>query len=108
MIKCIKHRLINIFSFDDHAGRLDFFCVLAGISFAFFFGFLLFVEEGTNLDPIVGLPILGAYLFIICANISRRLNDLGKPSAYGLLILVPILQIVLIYYLILVSGKNKK
>ena len=41
MIKCIKHRIKNLFSFSEEAGRLDFFFTNIFLIVIFVVGFLL-------------------------------------------------------------------
>ena len=44
MINCIKYRLINIFSFSDTAGRLDYFCTWLGM-WIFVIGFFMIIAD---------------------------------------------------------------
>ena len=101
MIKCIKHRLINIFSFSEDVGRLDYFCVWLG-SWIFGGGALIIVAS-QSLDQF--LPILVIILAVISfANTCRRLNDIGKSRLLVLLLLVPIVQLIFIVYLMFTPG----
>jgi len=114
MIKCIKHRLINIFSFSDTAGRLDYLCVYLGS-----WGFFLIPLYITILLDVGGsgiaqfLPLILIILAIIgLANTCRRLNDLKKTRLLVLLLFVPIIGLIFILYLLFTPGtkyikKNK-
>jgi uncharacterized membrane protein YhaH (DUF805 family) len=105
MINCIKHRLKNLFSFSEDAGRLDYFCVWLG-SWIFGGGFMLigvYFDSGNSISQY--LPILIIVLIVISlANTSRRINDLDKHPAYVLLLFVPIVQLIFIVYLMLTPG----
>ena len=105
MINCIKHRLKNLFSFSEDAGRFDYFCVWLG-SWIFGGGFMLigvYFDSGNSISQY--LPILIIVLIVISlANTSRRLNDLDKHPAYVLLLFVPIVQLIFIVYLMLTPG----
>ena len=105
MINCIKHRLKNLFSFSEDAGRFDYFCVWLG-SWIFGGGFMLigvYFDSGNSFSQF--LPILIIVLIVISlANTSRRINDLDKHSAYVLLLFVPIVQLIFIVYLMLTPG----
>ena len=114
MIKCIKHRLINIFSFSDTAGRLDYLCVYLG-SWGFFliplYITILLDIDGTGIAQF--LPLILIILAIIgLANTCRRLNDLKKTRLLVLLLFVPIIGLIFILYLLFTPGtkyikKNK-
>ena len=109
MINCIKHRLKNLFSFSEDAGRLDYFCVWLG-SWIFGGGFMLigvYFDSGNSISQY--LPILIIVLIVISlANTSRRLNDLNKHPAYILLLFVPIVQLIFILYLMFTPGRKFK
>ena len=107
MINCIKHRLKNLFSFSEDAGRFDYFCVWLG-SWIFGGGFMLIGVYFDNSNSISQyLPILIIVLIVISlANTSRRLNDLNKHPAYILLLFVPIVQLIFILYLMFTPGRK--
>ena len=103
MNKCIKHRLTNIFSFSDTAGRLDYFCTWLGM-WVFVIGFFLIIAGNT-----IGqfIPILIIILSIInIANVCRRLNDIGKSRLFVLLLFIPIVGLIFFIYLLATPGKN--
>lgn len=109
MIKCIKHRLINIFSFSEDAGRLDYTFTFFALTFFAFFPVLLdvYVLEGTmNTNLFIGLYII--YVIAILANVSRRVNHLDKHPATVLLIFVPIVNLFFKLYLHFTPGKEIK
>jgi len=112
MIKCVKHRLINIFSFSDHAGRLDFFCVFVGSLIMYLPGAYLSLGimrlfPQINVMPIYLIIFLILYVAINITNIFRRLNDLDLKAAYFLITFIPIINIFFIFYLFFFpSGKK--
>ena len=105
MINCIKHRLKNLFSFSEDAGRFDYFCVWLG-SWIFGGGFMLlgvYFDSGNSLGRFFPLLII-VLIVISLANTSRRLNDLDKHPAYVLLLFVPLVQLIFIVYLMFTPG----
>ena len=109
MIKCIVHRIKNIFSFSEKAGRLDF--ILTNI------GIVVFVTLGDFVNVYAldflwgGFPslfqiifFLGVYLLI--PNICRRTNDLKMSRASFLLLFIPIVNILFELYLFFAPGKK--
>jgi len=103
MIKCMKHRLINIFSFSDTAGRLDYFCTWLGM-WVLVIGVFMIIA-GSTVDQF--LPILIITLSVInIANACRRLNDIGKSRLLVLLLFIPIVGLIFFIYLLAVPGKN--
>jgi len=104
MNKCIKHRLKNIFSFSDTAGRLDYFCTWMGM-WIFVIGTFMIVTDNT-----IGqfMPILIIILSIInIANVCRRLNDIGKSRLFTLLLFIPVVGLIFFIYLLATPGKIK-
>jgi len=102
MNKCIKHRLKNIFSFSDTAGRLDYFCTWMGM-WIFVIGTFMIVA-GNTIDQF--MPILIIILSIInIANVCRRLNDIGKSRLFTLLLFIPIIGLIFFIYLLAIPGK---
>ena len=108
MIKCIKHRLINIFSFSEDAGRLDYTFTFFGLTIFAFFPVLfeVYVLEAMNTNLVIGLYII--YVIAILANVSRRVNHLDNHSATVLLIFVPIVNLFFKLYLHFTPGKEIK
>ena len=103
MIKCMKHRLINIFSFSDTAGRLDYFCTWLGM-WVLVIGVFMIIA-GSTVDQF--LPILIITLSVINIAIAcRRLNDIGKSRLLVLLLFIPIVGLIFFIYLLAVPGKN--
>ena len=103
MIKCMKHRLINIFSFSDTAGRLDYFCTWLGM-WVLVIGVFMIIA-GSTVDQF--LPILIITLSVMnIANACRRLNDIGKSRLLVLLLFIPIVGLIFFIYLLAVPGKN--
>ena len=111
MIKCIKHRLINIFSFSEKAGRLDFIFTTIGL--------VIFVAVGFFLYRLIfdflwgGFPSLFQIIFffgvfLLIPNICRRLNDLAVSRLAFLLLFVPIVNMLFELYLIFMPGKKNK
>jgi uncharacterized membrane protein YhaH (DUF805 family) len=104
MNKCIKHRLTNIFSFSDTAGRLDYFCTWLGM-WLFLIGIFMLIA-GNTISQF--MPILIIFLFIInIANVCRRLNDIGKSRLFALLLFIPIVGLIFFIYLLATPGKIK-
>jgi len=102
MNKCIKHRLTNIFSFSDTAGRLDYFCTWLGM-WLFVIGVFM-VVAGNTINQFI--PILIIILSIInIANVCRRLNDIGKSRMFVLLLFIPIVGLIFFIYLLATPGK---
>jgi len=102
MNACIKHRLTNIFSFSDTAGRLDYFCTWLGM-WLFVIGVFM-VIAGNTISQF--MPILIIILSIInIANVCRRLNDIGKSRIFTLLLFIPIVGLIFFIYLLATPGK---
>ena len=102
MNACIKHRLTNIFSFSDTAGRLDYFCTWLGM-WLFVIGVFM-VIAGNTISQF--MPILIIILSIInIANVCRRLNDIGKSRMFTLLLFIPIVGLIFFIYLLATPGK---
>ena len=103
MNECIQHRLTNIFSFSDRAGRLDYFCTWVGM-WLFVIGVFM-VIAGNTISQL--MPILIIILSIInIANVCRRLNDVGKSRLLALLLFIPIVGLIFFIYLLATPGKN--
>ena len=107
MINCIKYRIINILSFSEKAGRLDYFCVWLG-SLIFTGGLLLIGIYILGDSMRQYLPIFSIFVLMLLnlANTSRRVNDLEKHPAFVLLIFVPVVQLAFILYLMSAAGKT--
>ena len=107
MIKCIIHRIKNLFSFSESVGRLDYTVTFfALITFGFGFVILiLYFFEMINTNFNIGVSII--YITAFVANVSRRVNHLGNHPATTLLIFVPIVQLIFIFYLHFLPGKDK-
>ena len=111
MINCIKHRLINIFSFSEKAGRLDFIFTTIGIIIFVAVGYFVYTLTFDFLW--VGFPslfqiILFFGVFLLIPNICRRLNDLVVNRFAFLLLFVPIVNILFELYLFFMPGKKDK
>ena len=103
MNECIKYRLINIFSFTDRAGRLDYFCTWIGM-WLFVIGVFM-VIGGNSISQF--MPILIIILSIInIANVCRRLNDIGKSRLLALLLFIPIVGLIFFIYLLATPGEK--
>ena len=101
MNECIKYRLINIFSFTDRAGRLDYFCTWIGM-WLFVIGVFM-VIGGNSISQF--MPILIIILSVInIANVCRRLNDIGKSRLLALLLFIPIVGLIFFIYLLVTPG----
>ena len=108
MIKCIVHRIKNIFSFSEKAGRLDFTITTVSL--------VIFVAIGNFIYGIFfpwnGFPFLLQLIFffgvlLLIANICRRLNDLERSRWSILIILfVPIANILFLLYLFFAPEKK--
>ena len=108
MINCIKHRIKNLFSFSEDAGRLDYFCVWLG-SWIFGIGFMYidayYIKSDHN--SMFGYIIIFILILISLSNTSRRLNDINKHPAYVLLLFIPIVNLILVLFLMFTPGKKK-
>ena len=104
MIKCIKHRIKNIFSIFDKAGRLDYFCVSLGL-LGFIFIPLLFPRNYQQ-DFYPWFLVIG--IILVFANTCRRLNDLNQKLWNVIWIVPPIIGQLYIIYLIFAPGKKVK
>ena len=101
MNECIKYRLINIFSFTDRAGRLDYFWTWIGM-WLFVIGVFM-VIDGNSINQF--MPILIIILSVInIANVCRRLNDIGKSRLLALLLFIPIVGLIFFIYLLVTPG----
>jgi uncharacterized membrane protein YhaH (DUF805 family) len=123
MISCIKHRLKNLFSISDKAGRLDYFVVQLCTYGAFLIPMLLLIYANINLlSPLQYLLNLipypqgfsiGAYqiLLLVCViiifvNTIQRINDISKSRWLVLCLLIPIVGTIFALYLIFAPGKK--
>ena len=98
MIKCIKHRLINIFSLSEEVGRLDYFITSSVLIFLLI---LVFKFEGWwTLPALIILLVLGY------TNIFRRLNDLWISKWSILLFAIPIVNTLFHLYILFKPGKH--
>ena len=110
MIKCIKHRIRNIFSFSEKAGRLDFIFTTIGLA--------VFVAIGYFIHDFLWRPFPSSFylfqitlvfsVFLLIPNICRRLNDLAVSRLAFLLLFVPIVNMLFELYLIFMPGKKNK
>ena len=108
MIKCIKHRLKNLFSISDKAGRLDYFCVQL-ITWGYFFGaMLLDIETGIFIFIISAQLTLVLCLAIVVINLIQRLNDLQMNRWSFLILFIPIIGLLFSFYLLFAKGKKNK
>lgn len=113
MIKCIKHRLKNIFSFSEEVGRLDFFLTFIVTIIITNLPIFLNIKPVNKLfDFIFTYDYgIGGYIILLIilhlANICRRLNDMGKNNGYALIAFIPILNLILLLALLLTPRENK-
>ena len=108
MIKCIKHRLKNLFSISDKAGRLDYFCVQL-ITWGYFLGaMLLHIETGIFIFIISVQLTLALCLAIVVINLIQRLNDLQMNRWSFLILFIPIIGLIFSFYLFFAKGKKNK
>ena len=108
MMKCIKHRLINIFSFNDTAGRLDYLIVFISLTIIAFLPALIdyFLFDLFMYDFLYYLYFI--LIILTFANVSRRLTDMGMNLLWMLLLFIPIINLLFQVYLIFSPSKNKK
>tara|TARA_B100001750_G_scaffold7000_1_gene5546 strand:- start:227 stop:601 length:375 start_codon:yes stop_codon:yes gene_type:complete len=124
MINCIKHRLKNLLSFSDKAGRLDYIVVQLCTIGAFVIPMLVSINANINLlSPLQYLLNLipypqgfsiGAYqvLLLVCiivifVNSIQRINDIGKSRWLSLCLFIPLIGQLFILYLAFAPTKNK-
>ena len=114
MIKCIKHRIRNIFSFSEKVGRLDFIFTTIGLVIFVAIGYLIYDlifdflwKIGWRSFPSLFQIIFFFGVFLLIPNICRRLNDLAVSRLAFLLLFVPIVNILFELYLFFAPGKNK-
>jgi len=113
MIKCIVHRIKNIFSFSEEVGRLDFFLTLIGVIIVTNLPIFLNIKPVNKLfDLILSFDYgIGGYIILLIilhlANICRRLNDMGKHWRYALITFIPILNLILLLALLLTPREKK-
>ena len=115
MIKCIVHRIKNIFSFSEEVGRLDFFLtfiVTIIITNLPIFLSIFYKPFDKLYDFIFASDYgIGGYIILIIilhlANICRRLNDMGKNNGYALIAFIPALNLILLLALLLTPREKK-
>ena len=124
MINCIKHRLKNLLSISDKAGRLDYFVVQLCTYGAFLIPMLISINANINLlSPLQYLLNLipypqgfsiGAYqiLLLVCViiifvNVIQRINDIGKSRWLILCLFIPIIGQILSLYLVFAPSKKQ-
>ena len=99
MIKCISHRLKNLFNFQDKAGRLDFFCSSIVIILS-----VIVASETFNFFWAQIYIIFAAFLMLVLH--IQRLNHLGKEKKIAFLIIVPVVGVLLYIYLLFAKPKK--
>jgi|APSaa5957512493_1039668.scaffolds.fasta_scaffold127724_1 uncharacterized membrane protein YhaH (DUF805 family) len=122
MIKCIVHRIKNIFSFSEEAGRLDFFIthialIVVAVSMvpigSIIGSSIFFIEFNFSENIKIGwwqIWIIISLIFLaitLLANLCRRLNDLSISRWAALILFVPILNILFELYVLFATGKKK-
>ena len=109
MIKCIVHRIKNIFSFSEKAGRLDFIFTTIGlvifVAVGYFIYYLIFDFLWGGFPSLFQI-IFFLGVFLLIPNICRRLNDLAVSRLAFLLLFVPIVNILFELYLFFAPGKK--
>ena len=130
MIKCIVHRIKNIFSYSEEVGRQDFLITNIALVVAlvaifeiemFIFGFLIntgIISENifksiylsnwySSISGTLSLILVILIVIALWANLCRRLNDLWISRWASLILFVPILNILFELYVLFVPGKKK-
>ena len=108
MINCIKHRLKNLFSISDKAGRLDYLCVQL-IIWGYFMGAMFLYTETGIFIFIISVPLtLVLCLAIVVINLIQRLNDLQMNRWSFLILFIPIIGLLFSFYLLFAKGKKNK
>ncbi len=123
MINCIKHRLKNLLSISDKAGRLDYFVVQLCTYGAFLIPMFLDIYAKINLlSPLQYLLNLipypqgfgiGAFqiLLLVCViiifvNTIQRINDTGNSRGLFLCLFIPIIGQIFSLYLLFAPSKK--
>ena len=99
MIKCITHRLKNLFNFQDKAGRLDFFCSTMVILLT-----VIIAKESFNYFWMQVYIIFAVFPMLVLH--IQRLNELGKEKKMAGLMIIPIVGILLYVYLLFAKPKK--
>ncbi|MCO7223958.1 DUF805 domain-containing protein [Pleionea sp. CnH1-48] len=102
----------------NRIGRMRFLVFSYGVPSLLFAGFMsLLVTSGESLKQVPEILFIGSIGLLFFTNIFfvalsfvmmiRRLNDLGKTGWISLLYFVPVLNVLLILYLVFFSGDSE-
>ncbi|MGB2833773.1 MAG: DUF805 domain-containing protein [Methylotenera sp.] len=112
-VDSIKTCLAKYADFSGRATRSEFwwfqlFYILVYIGLAIVGGVLSNATNSPSLMIVVLLPILGLLLPMLAANV-RRLHDTDRSGWWLLISLVPLVGLVLIYFLVIAGtpGDNR-
>ena len=114
MIKCIKHRIMNIFSFKESVGRLDYTLTMITLSLILIIPILLQVYVFENslsfFNTLMEFYVyyVALYIPLVFANASRRLNDIKMDFLWMLVLFIPGINLIFKLYLIFAPSKNKQ
>ena len=109
----------SIFSFNGRIGRLRYLAYNTGVNLVLtlvmipFLGMSGFMASGGDMSAMAGglsgLVIIIFYIATIVITVmygKRRLNDLNRSGWFVLLFIIPIVNLLLVIYLILFSGTD--
>ncbi|HEX5362289.1 MAG TPA: DUF805 domain-containing protein [Fluviicoccus sp.] len=100
----------NVFSFSGRIGRLRYLAYTMAIMLVFIPLAMLGVILGEATSQIIGMTLMGVamvgYIALFWAMIVRRLNDLGRTGWMSLLVAVPVINVLMWFYLLLVPGTD--
>jgi len=105
---------MNIFSFKESVGRLDYTVTMVTISLMIIIPFFLqgYVLENRFSFFNAFMEWYSSYvvlwILLTFANVSRRFNDLGMDFLWMIVLFIPIANLILKVYLIFAPSKYKQ
>jgi len=100
----------RVFSFSGRIGRLRYLAYTMAIMLVFIPLAMLGVMLGEATSQAVGMTVVGVamvgYIALFWAMMVRRLNDLGRTGWMSLLMAVPVINVLMWFYLLFARGTD--
>lgn len=105
----------SIFSFSGRIGRLRYLAYSMAATIALMVVLIPFIGFSAMMDPTTGMSSFGWIAYILVNIVSlviavmfgkRRLNDLNRSGWFFLLLIIPLVNLLLIIYLLFFSGTD--
>lgn len=105
----------SIFSFSGRIGRLRYLAYSMAASIVLMVVLVPFIGFSAMMDPTAGMSSFGLIAYILINIVSlviavmfgkRRLNDLNRSGWFFLLLIIPLVNLLLIIYLLFFPGTD--